>query len=80
MQRHESKVIIFSWVNDAQTLRTRGAKSDAYAVFKRMLDDGNPPDSWDTLFAACKADENIERLTNLTEGMLFPDEQKATGA
>ncbi|MGX1321805.1 hypothetical protein AB7M17_005258 [Bradyrhizobium sp. USDA 377] len=80
MQKNGLKVIIFSWVNDEQTLRTRGAKSDAYAVFKRMLDDGNPPDSWDVLFAACKADENIERLTNLSEGLSAQGEQKATGA
>ena len=41
-----SKVIIFAWVNDETTLRTYGAKTDAYKVFKGMLDDGNPPDDW----------------------------------
>jgi toxin YhaV len=39
-----AKVIIFAWVNDANTLRTYGSKSDAYAVFRKMLDKGNPPD------------------------------------
>lgn len=29
-----AKVIIFAWVNDETTLRTYGAKTDAYKVFK----------------------------------------------
>jgi len=44
-----SKVIIFAWVNDEHSLRTYGAKTDAYKVFKGMLDNGNPPDDWDAL-------------------------------
>lgn len=47
-----SRVIIYAWVNDEQTLRTRGAKTDAYRVFKGMLDKGNPPDDWETLRSA----------------------------
>jgi toxin YhaV len=46
-----AKIIIFAWVNDAQTLRTYGSKSDAYAVFKAMLDRGNPPEDWAALIA-----------------------------
>ena len=30
-----ARIIIFAWVNDASTLRTYGAKTDAYAVFDR---------------------------------------------
>jgi toxin YhaV len=41
-----AKVIIYAWVNDSETLRTYGSKTDAYAVFKTMLDAGNPPDDW----------------------------------
>ena len=41
-----AKIIIFAWVNDRDTLRTYGAKTDAYAVFKAMLDKGNPPEDW----------------------------------
>jgi toxin YhaV len=48
----EAKIIIYAWVNDEQTLRTRGAKNDAYAVFKTMLGKGDPPDSWDDLAKA----------------------------
>lgn len=40
------KTIIYAWVNDAQSLRTYGARNDAYAVFRRMLDAGNPPEDW----------------------------------
>lgn len=47
-----AKIIIFAWVNDRGTLRTYGAKSDAYAVFAKMLDSGNPPEDWDALIAA----------------------------
>ncbi|SEL61889.1 toxin YhaV [Roseivivax marinus] len=49
------KIIIFAWVNDSKTLRTYGSKTDAYAVFKGMLDDGNPPDGWDDLMKECSA-------------------------
>jgi toxin YhaV len=57
-----ARVIIFAWVNDETTLRTYGAKSDAYAVFRRMLDRGNPPDSWEALLAAASDASGRERL------------------
>lgn len=47
-----AKVIIFAWVNDENTLRTYGSKTDAYAVFKAMLEGGNPPDDWADLLGA----------------------------
>lgn len=50
-----AKIIIFAWVNDSETLRTYGAKSDAYAVFAKMLDTDNPPENWDALMQAVKA-------------------------
>jgi toxin YhaV len=52
----KAKIIIFAWVNDETTLRTYGSKTDAYAVFRKMLDDGNPPDSWSALLDASKGD------------------------
>jgi toxin YhaV len=58
----DAKVIIFAWVNDQTTLRTYGAKSDAYAVFRRMLDKGNPPDSWNSLLASASGKDARERL------------------
>lgn len=55
--RYDSKarVIIFAWVNDETTLRTYGSRTDAYHVFKGMLDKGNPPDDWDALLKAATA-------------------------
>ena len=47
-----AKIIIFAWVNDSDTPRTYGAKTNAYAVFKTMLDKGNPPKDWSTLLKA----------------------------
>jgi len=47
-----ARIIIYAWVNDAETLRTYGAKTDAYAVFKAMLEAGDPPDNWADLMAA----------------------------
>jgi toxin YhaV len=53
-----AKIIIYAWVNDASSLRTYGSKSDAYAVFKAMLDKGNPPEDWATLIADSTAISN----------------------
>lgn len=58
----QAKVIIFAWVNDEQTLRSYGAKTDAYRVFKSMLDAGNPPDDWKSLLAASGSPPAVERL------------------
>ena len=52
----KAKIIIFAWVNDETTLRSYGSKTDAYAVFRKMLDEGNPPDSWPALLDASKGD------------------------
>lgn len=45
----KARLIVFAWVNDSDTLRTYGSRTDAYAVFRRMLESGNPPDDWDEL-------------------------------
>jgi len=39
----EAKVIVFAWVNDENTLRSAGGKSDPYAVFQKMPGRGRPP-------------------------------------
>jgi toxin YhaV len=46
-----ARVIVYAWLNDADTLRAYGSSSDAYAVFGAMLANGNPPKAWDTLLA-----------------------------
>ena len=52
----KSKIIIFAWVNDENTLRSSGSKNDPYAVFQRKLDKGHPPDDWVTLVSASRSD------------------------
>lgn len=47
----ESRIIIYAWVNDENTLRKAGARSDPYAVFARRLNEGRPPDHWDDLLS-----------------------------
>ena len=52
----KTKIVIFAWVNDENTLRSSGAKTDPYVVFQKMLQSGHPPDDWDGLLAASKTD------------------------
>ena len=51
----KSKTIVFAWVNDSQTLRSTGCKSDPYIVFKKMIGRGNPPDDWKSLVMSSKS-------------------------
>ena len=44
-----SKVIVLGWVNDQETKRAYGSRSDAYRVFQAMLASGHPPNDWDSL-------------------------------
>jgi toxin YhaV len=48
------KVIVYVWVNDESTLRKAGAKTDAYAVFRAMLNAGDPPQSLEALLRRAK--------------------------
>lgn len=56
------KTIIYAWVNDSETLRTYGSKTDAYAVFKSMLDKGNPPNGWDALLVASSTPQALAAM------------------
>lgn len=49
-----------AWVNDQKLKRAYESKTDAYKVFEKMLDNGNPPDDWDSLLLAAKKES--ERL------------------
>ena len=49
-----SKLIVYAWVNDDDTLRAYGSKTDAYIVFKRMLESGRIPNDWDELISESK--------------------------
>ncbi len=63
-----TRVIIFAWVNDESTLRTCGAKTDAYAVFRKMLASGNPPDDWADLLREASAGPTLARLEEAKPG------------
>lgn len=65
-QSEDAKVIILAWVNDDATLRAYGSATDAYAVFRKMLDRGNPPDTWEALLAAASSVESKRRLSRTT--------------
>jgi toxin YhaV len=47
----KEKVIVYAWVNDSNTLRKAGSKTDPYTVFRAMLDSGNPPATMTELLA-----------------------------
>ena len=49
--RYDSQagIIVYSWVNDENTLRSYGSKKDAYEVFKKMLNRDEPPADWESL-------------------------------
>lgn len=49
------KIIVYVWVNDEHSKRAYDSKTDAYAVFAKMLANGNPPDNWDDLMANCRS-------------------------
>jgi len=50
----KSQIIAYGWVNNDQTLRAYGSKTDAYLVFKKMLESGRVPNDWDELIAELK--------------------------
>jgi toxin YhaV len=59
--RKAEKIVLYAWVNDESTLRAYDSKTDAYAVFRKMLEKMRPPDDWEQLKAECIAAGN--RLT-----------------
>jgi toxin YhaV len=42
-------VVIYAWLNDDDTLRKEGRRTDVYEVFKRMLERGDVPSSIEEL-------------------------------
>jgi len=60
-----SRLIVLGWVNDTDTKRAYGSKSDAYRVFQSMLASGHPPDDWEELLQeAAHAPERMKQLTD----------------
>jgi len=58
----EHKVIVYAWINDEATLRKSGAKTDPYAVFRAMLETGEPPAFFADLMRTSKG-LNAEKKT-----------------
>lgn len=54
----QQKIIVYVWVNDEKSKRAYESKTDAYRIFKKMLENGNPPDDWKML---------LEQAKNLTK-------------
>ena len=57
------KVIIYAWVNDENSLRKAGAKTDPYTLFRNMLASGNPPSSISQLLGTSKEIPRHELMT-----------------
>lgn len=47
-----SRLIVYAWLNDENSKRAYESANDAYRIFRRMLENGNPPDDWDELVSA----------------------------
>ena len=59
----QQKIIVYAWVNDEKSKRAYESKTDAYRVFKKMLENGYPPDSWEMLLEqAQRIKENCYQL------------------
>ena len=51
--QESARIIVIAWVNDDGSKRAYGSKTDAYAVFAKMLARKRPPDGWNALLAEC---------------------------
>ncbi len=47
-----SKIVVYGWMNDENSLRAKKSRTDAYSVFSALLNSGNPPTGWDDLLEA----------------------------
>lgn len=64
-----SRLIVLGWVNDTDTKRAYGSKTDAYWVFQSMLASGHPPDDWDELLQeSTQAAGRLQQLTGRLPG------------
>ena len=64
-----ARIIVFAWVNEEDSKRAFGSGDDAYRVFRKMLEGGNPPDEWNELLAEARSES--ERLRRLAEDTNF---------
>lgn len=62
-----SKIIVFAWCNDENTKRAYESDDDAYRTFRKMLENGNPPNTFDELLL--QARQNNHRLNNIQSSL-----------
>lgn len=55
----QSKVIVYAWVNDENTKRAYESSNDAYRIFAKMLEGGNPPNDWDELLIEASTEDSV---------------------
>jgi toxin YhaV len=61
----DSKIILISWVNDESSKRAYDSNTDAYKVFRKMLESGHPPDNWNDLLKEAKSATNrLKKVVN----------------
>lgn len=58
----DARVLVYAWLNDEETLRQAGARTDPYAVFRSMLERGRPPTTWNELL---EESEPLQRFLDL---------------
>jgi toxin YhaV len=56
------RLIVYAWINDKESLRTRKSRTDVYTVFAKMLRQGNPPATWQELVEMPTDPAAIDRL------------------
>ena len=68
-----TKVILYAWVNDEGTRRAYESGDDAYRIFRKMLESGQPPDDWDQLLAEARAEsDHLQKLVAQTTAGAIP--------
>lgn len=59
----QSRIIVYAWVNDEDTKRAYESSDDAYRVFRKMLENGHPPDGWNSLLSEARhASERLQKI------------------
>ena len=60
----QGKIIVLAWVNDTDTKRAYDSNDDAYRVFRKMLESGQPPDGWNQLLQESeKTKKHLRQIT-----------------
>ena len=60
-------LIVYAWVNDGETRRACASGDDAYRIFRKMPEGGQPADDWDRLVAEARAEaRQLEKLVART--------------